>query len=85
MGFPCWVAQLVRRRYPAGAADAEGGALFQARANASIVVFKWNPRKAAANLKKQRIDFHEVKRCGYLTRRCSRRRAKRVAAEHPNR
>jgi uncharacterized protein len=24
------------------------------------VVFKWDPRKAAANLKKHRIDFHEA-------------------------
>ena len=26
----------------------------------SVVVFKWDPRKAAANLKKHRIDFHEA-------------------------
>jgi uncharacterized DUF497 family protein len=24
------------------------------------VVFKWDPRKAATNLKKHRIDFHEA-------------------------
>lgn len=24
------------------------------------MVFKWDPRKAAANLKKHRIDFHEA-------------------------
>lgn len=25
-----------------------------------VVVFKWDPRKAAAKLKKHRIDFHEA-------------------------
>lgn len=26
----------------------------------NVVVFKWDPRKAAANLKKHGIDFHEA-------------------------
>jgi len=26
----------------------------------NVVVFKWDPRKAAANLNKHRIDFHEA-------------------------
>ena len=31
-----------------------------ARAYTGVVVFKWDPRKAVANLKKHGIDFHEA-------------------------
>jgi len=34
--------------------------LLRAAAYTGVVVFKWDPKKAAANLRKHQIDFHEA-------------------------
>jgi uncharacterized DUF497 family protein len=43
-----------------GASLGRGSGRFRQQLILGVVVFKWDPRKAAVNLKKHGIDFHEA-------------------------